>query len=75
MYIIITLGAVVFVDSSQFGIADSITDIVMDNVGCVGNERKLIDCAHDSNSNCYHIEDVGIHCEMNGQNSDFLDYL
>lgn len=62
------IGAVVYADSTAFGVADSTTNIFMDNVGCGGNEQKLIDCAHISNHNCYHIEDVGIRCEMNGQN-------
>lgn len=71
------LGAVVFADSSQFGIAEFTTAILMDNVWCMGNERKLIDCNYDSDSDCYHIEDVGIRCEMNGQNSQtyLFDYL
>lgn len=56
-----------FSDSTPFGIADVATAIFMDSVGCLGNEDNLIDCDYDSNHDCYHFEDVGIHCGQNFQ--------
>ena len=38
--------------------------ILMDDVICIGNESRLIDCMHKSEngSNCVHSEDVGLVC-------------
>lgn len=38
--------------------------ILMDDVICIGNESRLIDCMHKSEngSNCVHSEDVGLEC-------------
>ena len=38
--------------------------IWLDNVGCSGNESKLINCRHNGYGvhNCSHHEDVGIRC-------------
>lgn len=64
----------IFADSTPFGIANATTAIFMDSVGCLGNEPKLIDCDYDSNHDCYHFEDVGIHCGQNFQHM-FVIYM
>jgi len=39
--------------------------IHMDNVGCNGNERNLVDCSLISFGGCYHghREDAGVRCQ------------
>ena len=39
-------------------------DILLDDLGCTGNESRLIDCPHRGISNhyCSHIEDAGVVC-------------
>lgn len=61
-------GPVVFTESTSFGIADVATAIFMDSVRCLGSEHRLIDCDYESNHDCYHLEDVGIHCGQNSLN-------
>ena len=36
--------------------------ILLDDVACVGNESRLLDCQYTSNHNCGHSEDVGVVC-------------
>ena len=36
--------------------------ILLDDVACVGNETRLVDCQHTTNHNCVHGEDVGVMC-------------
>ena len=36
--------------------------ILLDDVACVGNESRLLDCPYTSNHNCGHSEDVGVVC-------------
>ena len=36
--------------------------ILLDDVACVGNETRLVDCRYTSNHNCGHSEDVGVVC-------------
>lgn len=38
--------------------------IVLDDVVCNGDERRLIDCDHDGlgQHSCVHAEDVGVRC-------------
>ena len=39
-------------------------DILLDNVGCTGNETRLIDCTNNGIGvhNCVHAEDAGVTC-------------
>ena len=36
--------------------------ILLDDVMCTGNERRLVDCPFISNHNCMHSEDAGVVC-------------
>ena len=36
--------------------------ILLDEVQCDGSEATLLECNHDKNHNCLHIEDAGIKC-------------
>ena len=38
-------------------------DIVMDELGCYGNESRLIDCPFAVDHNCFHSEDAGMICK------------
>ena len=44
--------------------------ILLDEVGCTGRERRLIDCpwASSSSLTCYrgHSEDAGVRCQLEG---------
>ena len=37
--------------------------ILLDNVACVGNERRLVDCQYTAIYNCAHSEDAGASCK------------
>ena len=39
-------------------------DILLDELNCIGNESRLIDCPHNGvgSSNCRHSEDAGVVC-------------
>ena len=37
--------------------------IVLDDVACVGNESRLVDCQSTSIHNCVHSEDAGASCK------------
>ena len=37
--------------------------VVLDDVACVGNESRLVDCQYTANNNCTHTEDAGISCK------------
>ena len=37
--------------------------ILLDDVACVGNESRLLDCQYTSIHNCVHSEDAGISCK------------
>ena len=45
-------------------VVDGSGQIVLDDVGCNGDESRLIDCYHGGlgNHNCLHSEDVGVSC-------------
>ncbi|XP_064386909.1 uncharacterized protein LOC135335369 isoform X2 [Halichondria panicea] len=63
------LGYLIALDASHleyFGQGQGTGYILFDNLQCVGNESRLIDCAHiiglESN-NCGHLDIVGVVCE------------
>ena len=37
--------------------------ILLDNVACVGNESRLVDCLYSPIHNCLHSEDAGASCK------------
>jgi hypothetical protein len=41
---------------------DGTGPIHLDDVTCLGNEQRLIDCSWNPTSNCSHVEDVGVSC-------------
>ncbi len=49
---------------AQFGQGTATTLILLDNVGCIGPEARLIDCSHNGlgQHNCAHSEDAGVRC-------------
>ena len=54
--------------SAHFGAGIGRT--LLDEVGCTGRERKLIDCSRASSSSlrCYrgHSQDAGVRCQLEG---------
>ena len=36
--------------------------ILLSEVGCVGNESILLECARSSSAACNHMEDAGVYC-------------
>ncbi|VDI27796.1 Hypothetical predicted protein, partial [Mytilus galloprovincialis] len=52
-------------------IRDGHGQIWMNDVKCLGSERKLQNCIYnDDRSHCRHYEDVGIHCFINCSTED-----
>lgn len=52
-------------------IRDGHGQIWMNDVKCLGSERKLQNCIYnDDRSHCRHSEDVGIHCFINCSTED-----
>ena len=43
-----------------FGVGDG--DILLDDVACLGNETKLVNCDFDGIPFCTHSEDAGVIC-------------
>ena len=64
-----TTGAVAFV-SAHYGAG--VGRIYYDNVGCIGNEGRLIDCSRGSSVYCSrgHFEDAGVRCQIEGLHCD-----
>ena len=40
--------------------------IVLDDVACSGKEVRLIDCDSSPIHDCFHLEDVAVHCNRDG---------
>ena len=49
--------------SAKFGPGSGL--ILLDDVNCIGNEGRLIDCRHRGigTHNCIHFEDAGARCK------------
>lgn len=45
-------------------VRDGAGQILLDNVNCIGNETRLIDCAANvlGDNNCLHEDDAGVSC-------------
>ena len=52
-------GAVSYIKAS-FG--QGVGPIQLDDVQCIGNENRLLDCPHRTTNNCGHSEDAGVGC-------------
>ena len=61
MMLIIIIGATAF-SNAFFG--QGTGRILLDNLGCVGTETRLVDCPHNGIGieNCVHAEDAGLRC-------------
>lgn len=56
--------------SARFGQGNALSPILLDNVGCIGSETRLLDCTNTGigNHNCAHSEDAGVRCSpLQGQ--------
>lgn len=54
------------VSFARFGQGNALSPILLDNVGCLGSERRLIDCSNNGigRHNCIHAEDAGVICQV-----------
>ena len=45
--------------------------VVLDNVACVGNESRLVDCQYTAIHNCSHSDDAGVSCKRECELSEY----
>lgn len=57
------------VSRAAYGQGAATTLILLDNVGCIGSETRLIGCSNTGlgNHNCAHSEDAGVVCQSGTQ--------
>ena len=58
-YMLFLIGSQAF-SSAKFGAGTGF--IHTDDVRCVGNESRLVDCSHTTRHNCRHSEDASVRC-------------
>ena len=64
------LGPAIPLRRAHFG--EGTGPILLDNLGCIGNETSLLDCLY-SDENCDHTEDAGVICPApEGQSNNTL---
>ena len=63
--LIIQCAAALALSRAGFGSAGNTVRIFLDNVHCIGNERRLTDCQHGpvGTHNCGHLEDASVICQ------------
>ena len=64
---VITIATNIFTGATAFSRAffgQGTGRILLDNLGCVGTETRLVDCPHNGIGieNCVHSEDAGLRC-------------
>ena len=62
IYIIVYIFVVDAIARGSAFYGQGTTPILLDDVACVGNESRLVDCRYTANHNCGHSEDVGVLC-------------
>ena len=45
--------------------------VVLDDVACVGDESRLVDCQYTAIHNCSHSEDAGVSCKHECKFSEY----
>ena len=63
------LGSEKATDIYTSGGGDDSSPIWLDDIDCKGEEKTILECLHDGfgNSNCRHMEDVGVICAPPGE--------
>ena len=49
--------------------------ILLDDVACVGNESRLVDCQYTDNHNCGHNEDISVLCNRTCKHFIFYSWV